>query len=92
MAQNVGIRRGESFPPEADVISRIKALTGSSFLLKTPAEDLTSPHRDWIEELLEYPKVTAKKVWCLFTERKKVGFALLPASQLRATIASRKWY
>jgi hypothetical protein len=63
------------------VIETIKTRTGSSFLRETPAKDLISSDREWIEKLMEYSKGPAKEVWCLFTESKKVGFSLLHNSE-----------
>jgi transposase len=72
-AQNVGVQRGESFPEEADLIGRIKALTDSSLLRETPVRDLISPHHGWIEGVIKDPMVTAKQVWRLFREEKGIG-------------------
>jgi len=72
-AQNVGVQRGESFPGEAELIARIRALTDSSLLRETPVRDLISPHQDWIEGVIKDPLVTAKQVWRLFREEKGIG-------------------
>ena len=69
LAQEAGVQRGESFPPESDLVNRLKGLTRSELLRGTPAQDLLDPHQEWFQELLKIDQMTAKQVWRLFQER-----------------------
>jgi transposase len=73
MAQAVGVRPGESFPEETELIGGVNALIDRSLRRQTPVRDLITPHQDWIEELLKDPRMTAKQVWRLFKEEKGIS-------------------
>ena len=73
MAQAVGVRLGESFPEETELMRGINALADRSLRRGTPAQDLITPHQDWIEELLKDPRMTAKQVWRLIKEEKGIS-------------------
>lgn len=69
LGQEAGVERGAPFPPESDLVQRLKGLTRSELLRETPAQDLLGPHREWFQELLQIDQMTAKQVWRLFQER-----------------------
>jgi transposase len=73
MAQRAGVQREAPFPPETELIQRIKGLSDSSGDRDRPAQGLILPHRDWIEGLLKDSRVTAKQVWRLFKEEKGIS-------------------
>jgi transposase len=73
MARRAGVQRQEPFPPETELIQRIKGLSDSSGDRDKPAQALILPHRDWIEGLLKDSRVTAKQVWRLFKEEKGIS-------------------
>lgn len=68
LAQEVGVRRGEPFPEESDLVERLKALTDSVLLRESPAQELIDPYRPLIEEWLHDRNMTAKQTWRLFGE------------------------
>ncbi len=61
--QLAGVRPGEPFPSETELIRRIKGLSDACRDRDKPAQTLITPHRDWIEGLLKDSRVTAKQVW-----------------------------
>ncbi len=73
LAQAVGVRRGDPFPQESELVRRLKEVQTSGLLRETPGQDLIVPHREWIEELLRRTEakeaITAKQIWRLFRER-----------------------
>ncbi len=78
LAQAAGICRDKPFPEEAELIGRMKAVGDGGTLRKpprTPAREVILPHREWIEEKLQDPRITAKQVWRLLREEKGVQTA-----------------
>ena len=69
LAQLAGIARSSPFPEETAVVSRFKEMTNSSLLRETPAQDILTPHRDWMGEMIKAEHMTAKQVWRLLKER-----------------------
>ncbi|NIO72639.1 MAG: IS21 family transposase [Anaerolineae bacterium] len=69
LAQKVEVARGEPFPEESELISRLREVSDSHLLRETPAQDLLVPHRQWMAELLKEKEMTAKQVWRLLAEQ-----------------------
>ena len=69
MAQAAGVCREGPFPEESELVEKLKGFSQKGLLRETPVKDLILPQRDWIEELLGHPEMTAKQVWRLFRER-----------------------
>jgi transposase len=68
MAQQVGVRREESFPDEQELIKGLRRLSRSPSLYETPAIDAIAPYRDRITQWLESEHITAKQIWRLLRE------------------------
>jgi transposase len=73
LAQSLGISRDRAFPLESELVSQLRSLSNSRLLREKPARDLIAPHREWIEEKLKVPEMTAKQIWHLLKEDKGVG-------------------
>jgi len=73
LAEQLGVRRGEPFPDEQELIKRLRALSRSPALYETPAIDSIGLHRDKISHLLEEKEMTAKQIWRLLEEEHKLG-------------------
>lgn len=73
LAQQVGVARGEPFPEESGLISRLKEVSDSQLLRETPAQDLLVPHREWMAELLKDEEMTAKQLWRLLAEQRDLS-------------------
>jgi hypothetical protein len=69
LAQSVGVSREGPFPVETELVEKLKGLPHRGLLRETPVKDLIRPYRDWVEELLGHPEMSAKQVWRLFRER-----------------------
>jgi len=69
MAQKVGIDRGQPFAEAEEIVSKLRGVMDSMPQRRTPAKNLISPHREWIDSLLQEPQMTAKQVWKLFREK-----------------------
>jgi len=73
MAQQVGVRRGEPFPNEQELIKGLGLLSRSPSLYGTPAIDSISPYRDQISGWLEDKDITAKQIWRLLKEEHELS-------------------
>jgi transposase len=69
LVQKTGVQRGAPFPSEEEVLRRLKEVSGAHLLRETPSQDLLTPHREWMVELLKDEQMTAKQVWRLFREK-----------------------
>jgi transposase len=73
LAQAAGVQRGSPFPPEGEMVNRLKEAQVSALLRETPGQDQILGHREWIEGLLREgegkEEITAKQIWRLFRER-----------------------
>lgn len=69
LAQTAGVQRGSPFPEECELAKRLKEVQAPAFLRETPGQDLITPHRDWIGEVLREEEITAKQIWRLFQEK-----------------------
>ncbi len=74
LAQAAGVERGGPFPPESDLVQRLKAVQAPAFLRETPGQDQIAAQREWISGLLRESEgkkedLTAKQIWRLFRER-----------------------
>jgi len=70
LAQAAGVQRGNPFPPESELVQRLKEVQAPALLRETPGQDQIVPHREWIETLLrEQEEITAKQIWRLFCEK-----------------------
>lgn len=69
LAQAAGVQRGAPFPPEGDLVHRLKEMQAPVLLRQTPGQDQIVSHREWVEELLRDKHITAKQIWRLFRER-----------------------
>lgn len=78
-AQSVGVCRDRPFPSEAELASRLGSLSHSRQLRERPARGLIASHREWVEEKLKVPGITAKQIWRLFREEKgtRVGYCTM---------------
>lgn len=70
LARQVGVARGGPFPGESELVKRLREVSSSHLLRETPAQDLLSPHREWMAELIKEKEMTAKQVWRLLLEEK----------------------
>ena len=68
IAQQLGVRRGEAFPEEQELIKALKSYSNSPSLYETPAMDSIGPYRDQIKQWLEDKHITAKQIWRLLKE------------------------
>lgn len=73
MAQQLGVRRGEPFPDEQELIKGLRVISRSSALYETPAIDSIGLHRDQIGHWLEEKDMTAKQIWRLLKEEHGLG-------------------
>lgn len=73
MAQQLGVRRGEPFPDEQELIKGLRVISRSPALYKTPAIDSIGLHRDQIGHWLEQKDMTAKQIWRLLKEEHGLG-------------------
>jgi transposase len=72
-AQEVGLRRGEPFPDEQELMSKLRGILERSVILREkPAKELIEGYRDEIEKLLKEKEMTAKQVWRLLKERHEI--------------------
>jgi transposase len=73
LAQAAGVSRGSPFPAESEMIAKLKKATSSCLLRETPAQDILSPYREWMKELLKTEHMTAKQVWRLLREKADIS-------------------
>jgi transposase len=73
LAQSIGVYRDRPLPLETELVSQLASLSNSRLLREKPARELIVPHREWIEERLKVPEITAKQIWRLLKEDKGVG-------------------
>jgi len=73
MAQQVGVRRGEPFPNEQELIKGLRLLSRSPSLYETPAIDSIHRYRTQIEHWLEDKDMTAKQIWRLLKEEQELS-------------------
>jgi transposase len=69
----VGVTREDVFPEETDLIGRLRGMTDSTLLREKPAQELLSPYRDWMAELIQHKDMTAKQVWRLLREETELS-------------------
>jgi len=73
-----GLKRGEPFPDEQQMLGKLKAVLDRSVLVRqAPAKEILGRYRDEIEKLLTEKQMTAKQVMRLLVERHalKVSYA-----------------
>lgn len=73
MAQQLGVKRGEPFPDEQELIKGLRVISRSPALYETPAIDSIALHRDQISHWLEQKDMTAKQIWRLLKEEHGLG-------------------
>jgi transposase len=73
MAQQVGVRRGEPFPDEQELIKGLRLLSRSPSLYQTPAIDSIGLYRDQISHWLKEKDITAKQIWRLLREEHELS-------------------
>ncbi len=69
LAQSIGISREVAFPPEMELVEKLKGMVHRGLIRETPVKHLITPYRDWVKELLGHLDMTAKQVWRLFREK-----------------------
>jgi hypothetical protein len=73
-ARDVGLKRGEPFPDEQEMLGKLKELLERSALLReTPAKEILRGYRDEIEKLLAEKDMTVKQVKRLLAERHELN-------------------
>jgi len=75
---DAGLKRGEPFPDEQELLGKLKTVLGRSVLIRqAPAKEMLSGYRDEIAKLLTEKDMTAKQVMRLLVERHalKVSYA-----------------
>ncbi|MGB9629506.1 MAG: IS21 family transposase [Thermodesulfobacteriota bacterium] len=72
LAQSIGVCRDRAFPLETELVSQLGDLSHSRLLREKPARDLIASHREWVEEKLKVPGITAKQIWRLFREERGI--------------------
>lgn len=79
LAQSIGVYRGEAFPLEMELAGRLGSLSSSRLLRKRPARELIASHREWVEEKIKVPGITAKQIWRLFREERgiRIGYCTM---------------
>jgi len=79
LAQSIGVCRESPFPLETELVSQLISLSHSRLLREKPATELIVPHREWIEEKLKAPEMTAKQIWRLFKEERgiEIGYCTM---------------
>lgn len=77
LAQQLGVRRGEPFPDEHEMIKELRLLSRSPSLFETPAIDSVGLHREQVSHWLEEKDMTAKQIWRLLKEEHElmVGYS-----------------
>jgi transposase len=73
LAQSIGVCRDKAFPLETELVNQLTSLSHSRLLRERPARDLIAPYREWIEEKLKVPGMTAKQIWRLLKEDRGIG-------------------
>ena len=68
LAQQLGLRSGEPFPDEQELIRGLRSLSRAPSLYETPAIDSLAPYRDQIRQWLKGEDITAKQIWRLLKE------------------------
>lgn len=68
IAQELGIKRGEDFPEEQELVKALKGYSKSPCLYESPAMDSIAPYRWQIGKWLKDRDMTAKQVWRLLKE------------------------
>lgn len=78
-AQAAGVEPGAPFPPEGELVQRLKEMQAPIRLRQTPGQDQIVPHREWLGELLQEKDITAKQIWRLWRERTglSIGYCTL---------------
>jgi transposase len=69
LGQLAGVTRSSPFPEEPALVSTLKEMTNSSLLRERPAQDVLTPHREWMSEMIKAEHMTAKQVWRLLKEK-----------------------
>lgn len=83
LAQAAGVHRGSPFPPEGELVNRLKEAQVLALLRETPGQDQILGYREWIAGLLREEEgkenLTAKQVWRLFREKTglQVGYCTM---------------
>lgn len=73
MAKQLGVKKGEPFPEEQELIKGLRPLSRSPSLYETPAIDSIGLYRDQISHWLEQKDMTAKQIWRLLGEEHELG-------------------
>lgn len=68
IAQDLGVKRGEDFPDEQELIKAFKSADKSACLYESPAMDCIVPYGWQIEKWLKERDMTAKQIWRLLKE------------------------
>ena len=70
MGEDAGVRRGEPFPDEQELLGKVKAVLERSALVRqSPAQEILRPYHDEIEKHLSEKDMTAKQVMRLLVKR-----------------------
>ena len=79
LAQSIGVCRDRAFPLETELASQLGSLSHSRLLREKPVRDLIASHREWVEEKLKVPGITAKQIWRLFKEERgiRIGYCTM---------------
>jgi len=79
LAQSIGVCRDRAFPLETELASQLGSLSHSGLLREKPVRDLIASHREWVEEKLKVPGITAKQIWRLFKEERgiRIGYCTM---------------
>lgn len=77
MAQQAGVKPGESFPEEQELLQRLKPFLPSPSSKEAPAIQSIHAYRDQIGNWLEQKDMTAKQIWRLLKEEEglAVGYS-----------------
>jgi len=77
IAQQLGVRKGEPFPDEQELIKGLRVLSRSPALYETKAIDSIGLYREQISRWLEEKDITAKQIWRLLEEEHelRVGYS-----------------
>ncbi len=68
IARQLGVKRGEDFPEEQELIKGLGMKGHSVFRYKTPALKVIGLYRDQIRQWLKKEHITARQIWRLLKE------------------------
>jgi transposase len=89
LAQLAGVSREGPFPPEGELVEKLKSVKESSALNVRPVQELIGAHQGWIVALLQDEKIKGKQVWRLFQE--KTGLGIGYCTMLRYLRSQLQW-